>query len=84
MSTGTEELNQFLAMAAGASQSGSMDDVMLEDDEMLRMIENIRSQIIFKRGYNSATKPSAMTNKQQKSRKKAKAAKQARKKNRKK
>ncbi len=84
MSRGTEELNQFLAMAAGASQSGSMDESMLDDKEMQRMIENFRSQLFQSTGYSKVSKGSVQSNKQQKSRKKAKAAKQARKKNRKK
>lgn len=80
----SEELNRFLAMAAGASQSESTDEAMLDDKEIQRMIEDFRSQLFQYTGYAKASKGSAQSNKQQKARKKSKAAKQARKKNRKK
>jgi hypothetical protein len=80
----SEELNRFLAMAAGASQSESPDEEMLNDKEIQRMIEDFRSQLFQYTGYAKASIGSAQSNKQQKARKKSKAAKQARKKNRKK
>jgi hypothetical protein len=80
----SDELNQFLDMAAGAAQSENPDEAMLNDKEIQRMIEDFRSQLFQSTGYSKVSKGSVQSNKQQKARKKAKAAKQARKKNRKK
>lgn len=81
--SGADEINKFMEMTTGAPASGSMDNTELNDEEIQRMIENIRNQIIFKQSYGSSNRTATMTNKQQKARKKSKAAKQARKKNRK-